>query len=97
MSDFKKAMEKKGTLVGNRVANSDEALGINFKDLDNVILADIKIDSLRENPHQPRTSMDQVKLDELKNSNNPFAVVVETYIRLLEVKKDNEKKLSLKL
>lgn len=68
MSDFKKAMEKKGTLVGNRVANSDEALGINFKDLDNVILADIKIDSLRENPHQPRTSMDQVKLDELKNS-----------------------------
>ena len=68
MSDFKKAMEKKGTLVGNRVANSDEALGINFKDLDNVILADIKIESLRENPHQPRTSMDQVKLDELKNS-----------------------------
>jgi ParB family chromosome partitioning protein len=68
MSEFKKAMEKKGTLVGNRVANSDEALGINFKDLDNVILADIKIDSLRENPHQPRTSMDQVKLDELKNS-----------------------------
>ena len=68
MSDFKKAMEKKGTLVGNRVANSDEALGINFKDLDNVILADIKIDSLRENPHQPRTSMHQVKLDELKNS-----------------------------
>lgn len=68
MSDFKKAMEKKGTLVGNRVANSDEALGINFKDLDNVILADIKIDSLRENPHQPRTFMDQVKLDELKNS-----------------------------
>ena len=68
MSDFKKAMEKKGTLVGNRVANSDEALGINFKDLDNVILADIKIDSRRENPHQPRTSMDQVKLDELKNS-----------------------------
>ncbi len=68
MSDFKKAMEKKGTLVGNRVANSDEALGINFKDLDNVILADIKIDSLRENPYQPRTSMDQEKLEELKNS-----------------------------
>ncbi|NBK98077.1 MAG: ParB/RepB/Spo0J family partition protein [Erysipelotrichia bacterium] len=68
MSDFKKAMEKKGTLVGNRLANSDEALGVNFKDLDNVILADIKIDSLRENPHQPRTSMDQEKLEELKNS-----------------------------
>lgn len=68
MSDFKKAMEKKGTLVGNRIANSDEALGINFKDLDNVILADIKIDSLRENPYQPRTSMDQEKLEELKNS-----------------------------
>lgn len=37
------------------------------------------------------------RLDELKKSSNPFAVVVETYIKLLEVKKDNEKKLSLKL
>jgi len=37
------------------------------------------------------------RLDEIKKSENPFAVVVETYIRLLEVKKDNEKKLSLKI
>lgn len=68
MPDFNKAMKNKGALVGNRQANSDEALGINFKELENVILADIKIDALRENPHQPRTSMDQEKLEELKNS-----------------------------
>lgn len=68
MPDFNKAMKNKGALVGNRQANSDEALGINFKELENIILADIKIDALRENPHQPRTSMDQEKLEELKNS-----------------------------
>ncbi|HPZ07374.1 MAG TPA: cytosolic protein, partial [Candidatus Eremiobacteraeota bacterium] len=37
------------------------------------------------------------RLDELKNNDNPFAIVVKTYIRLLEVKKDNDKKLSLKI
>lgn len=68
MSDFNKKMEKKGPLIGSRKTNSDEALGINFKDLVDVILADIKIDSLQDNPHQPRTSMDQEKLEELKNS-----------------------------
>jgi ParB family chromosome partitioning protein len=69
MSDFSKALQKKGTAsLGHRKTNSDEALGVNFRDSNNVVLAEVKLDALETNPYQPRTSMDEEKLEELKNS-----------------------------
>lgn len=60
--------EEKGNSLGSRKINSDEALGVNFKDAENIKLAAVRLDSLEANPYQPRTSMDEVKLEELKNS-----------------------------
>lgn len=68
MSKFDEAIKKKGNILGSRKINSDEALGVNFKDAENIRLAEVRLDSLEINPYQPRTSMDEVKLEELKNS-----------------------------
>ena len=68
MSKFEDAMKKKQPVLGNRRVNSDEALGVNFKDAENIRLAEVRLDSLETNPYQPRSSMDEEKLEELKNS-----------------------------
>ena len=68
MSKFEDAMKKKQSTLGNRRVNSDEALGVNFKDAENIRLAEVRLDSLETNPYQPRSSMDEEKLEELKNS-----------------------------
>ena len=52
MSTFGKKMEKSGASIGNRKIDSDEALGVNFKALNNIMVAEIKIDALVENPYQ---------------------------------------------
>ena len=57
MSDFSKALQKKGTAsLGHRKTNSDEALGVNFRDSNNVVLAEVKLDALETNPYQPQIS-----------------------------------------
>ncbi len=68
MSTFGKKMEKSGASIGNRKIDSDEALGVNFKALNNIMVAEIKLDALVENPYQPRTSMNDEELNELKDS-----------------------------
>ncbi len=68
MSSFSKKMEKTSMQIGNRKIDSDEALGVNFKELNNMVVAEIKIDALIENPYQPRSSMDLEELNELKES-----------------------------
>jgi len=68
MSSFGKKMEKTSMQIGNRKIDSDQALGVNFKESNNMIVAEIKIDALIQNPYQPRSSIDLAELNELKES-----------------------------
>ena len=68
MSSFGKKMEKTSMHIGNRKIDSDQALGVNFKESNNMIVAEIKIDALIQNPYQPRSSIDLAELNELKES-----------------------------
>lgn len=64
---FKEKMGDK-KIVGQRIINSDEALGVNFTTPKGVVLADIQLNALEENPFQPRTHIDSKKLTELSES-----------------------------
>lgn len=54
--------------IGQRKIEADEALGINFTEPDDILLVNIKLSALEENPFQPRKQINVVELNELKES-----------------------------
>ena len=66
MAKFKEKMAGKKT-IGNKIINSDEAMGLVFKDTDKKVTS-VKISALKENPYQPRKTMNEQELQELAES-----------------------------
>jgi len=66
MANFKDKMQGK-KYIGSDIINSDEAMGLVFKD-SNKKVSLIKISALKENPYQPRITMDKNELKELADS-----------------------------
>jgi ParB family chromosome partitioning protein len=67
MASFKEKMKDK-KILGNKIINSDEALGLVFKPDKNTKIVDIEVDALINNPFQPRTKMDEEELQNLAGS-----------------------------
>jgi len=61
MKSFKNKMNKKRSVIGNKIINSDEAMGVVFKDSDKKI-SEVKVTALQKNPYQPRKKMDELEL-----------------------------------
>lgn len=78
---FKEKMGDK-KIVGQRMINSDEALGVNFTTPKGVVLADIQLNALEENPFQPRTHIDSEKLTELSESLQANGLLQPIIVRL---------------
>lgn len=66
MANFKDKMKNK-TTIGKRAINSDEAIGLSFKNNEKT-LSSVKLEALTTNPYQPRKDMNQYSLEDLKNS-----------------------------
>ncbi|OIP58361.1 MAG: hypothetical protein AUK54_00030, partial [Helicobacteraceae bacterium CG2_30_36_10] len=58
MASFKDKIKDKKT-IGNRIVNSDEAIGLAFQDEKIAKLVTVKLTALCENPYQPRQSIDK--------------------------------------
>lgn len=67
MASFKNKVKNK-KIVGNKIINSDEALGLVFKLNEETKVIDIKLSALINNPYQPRVKMDEEKVSELAGS-----------------------------
>ena len=78
---FKEKMGDK-KIVGQRIVNSDEALGVNFTTPKGVVLADIKLNALEKNPFQPRTHIDSEKLAGLCESLQANGLLQPIIVRL---------------
>jgi len=67
MASFKDKVKGK-KVVGNKIINSDQALGLVFKKDENTKVVDIKLSALIDNPHQPRVKMKDEEINELAGS-----------------------------
>lgn len=67
MAKFKDKIKKVKPVIGNKIVNSDEAMGAVFKDSGKKI-STVKISALQKNPHQPRLSINQSELEGLASS-----------------------------
>ena len=67
MASFKDKVKGK-KVVGNKVINSDKALGLVFKKDEDTKVIDIKLSALIDNPHQPRVKMNDNEVNELAGS-----------------------------
>ena len=67
MASFKDKVKGK-KVVGNKIINSDKALGLVFKKDEETKVVDIKLSALINNPYQPRVKMDEEEVNELAGS-----------------------------
>jgi len=67
MSTFKNKIKNKKSIIGKRVVNSDEAMGMVFRNSKKKI-SSVKLNALKDNPYQPRKSIDQDELNGLSIS-----------------------------
>ena len=67
MASFKDKIKKRKSVIGNKIINSDEAMGSVFKDSGKKV-SSVKISALHKNPYQPRLSIDQSELEGLATS-----------------------------
>lgn len=87
MASFKDKMKNKQT-IGNRVVNSDEAIGLVFHDETSSKLVNVDLTALEANPYQPRKYIDENEIIGLASSISNNGLIQPIIITPIENQKN---------